>query len=106
MEYDYVEYARLMTELQQDPDYLLNIHFKAYDQNLNRLAGMYLHAESPEEAALIVSTMSTYRAGMVKALECETDAERNREEAKLQKLMEDFDRKRQTFVKPEMKMGA
>lgn len=106
MEYDYVEYARLMTELQQDPDYLLNIQFKAYDQNLNRLAGMYLHAESPEEAALIVSTMSTYRAGMVKALECETDAERNREEAKLQKLMEDFDRKRQTFVKPEMKMGA
>lgn len=106
MEYDYVEYARLMTELQQDPDYLLNIQFKAYDQNLNRLAGMYLQAESPEEAALIVSTMSTYRAGMVKALECETDAERNREEAKLQKLMEDFDRKRQTFVKPEMKMGA
>ena len=106
MEYDYVEYARLMTELQQDPDYLLNIQFKAYDQNLKRLAGMYLHAESPEEAALIASTMSTYRAGMVKALECTDEAEQNREGAKLQKLMEDFDKKRQAFAKPEMKIGA
>lgn len=51
---------------------------------------MWLTAKSPEEAALVSETISSYRAGMVKVLQAETVEAQQSAMGELTTLMQQF----------------
>ena len=72
MRTDYAAAAQAHAALQQDPDFTLYQRFGSLDKQLGRISKMWLTSKTPEEAALIASTIPAYRAGMVKVLQAET----------------------------------
>lgn len=64
--------------------------FKKLDKKLSRISKMWLASKSPEEAALIATTIPAYRAGMVKAMQAETADAQQAAIAELRLLMNEF----------------
>ena len=90
MKTDYAAAAQAHAALQQDPDFRLYQQFGSLDNQLSRISKMLLTSKSPEEAALVSSTISSYRAGMVKVLQAETVEQQQSAMAELTKLMSEF----------------
>ena len=96
MEEDYVAASQAFAELQQDPDYSLYELFSGgeYGYNLDRELGeltkLWLKSKSVEEADLIADAISSYREGMVEALQAETNGEREETLKCLEDLLEEF----------------
>lgn len=97
---DYMEAARLMAELQNDPRaFDTYAAFKEMDGTLDKIAGLYLGAKSTEEADLCRRTLSGYKAAMVNVLNA-TDADaRDKAMSELSSLMQDFS-KQYTSMQP------
>ncbi len=90
MKTDYAAAAQAHVELLQDPDFSLYKLFDHYDRQLAHISKMWLSAKTPEEAALISSTIPAYRAGMVKVLQAETAEVQQSAMAELSTLMNEF----------------
>ncbi|MDE6345380.1 MAG: hypothetical protein K2L55_01755 [Muribaculaceae bacterium] len=90
IETDYVAAAQAYAALQQDPDFTLYQWFGSLDTELGRISKMWLTSKTPEEAALIASTISAYRAGMVKVLQAETEETQQSAMSELTTLMNEF----------------
>jgi len=90
MKTDYVAAAQAHAMLQQDPDFGLYQRFGALDKQLGRISKMWLTSKSPQEAALVASTITSYRAGMVKVLQAETAESQQSAMSELTTLMNDF----------------
>lgn len=90
METDYVAGAQAHAALQQAPDFGLYRRFGALDKQLGRISKMWLTAKTPEEATLIASTLSDYRAAMVRALQADTEESQQSALSELTTLMNDF----------------
>lgn len=87
---DYAAAAQAHAMLQQDPDFGLYQRFGALDKQLGRVSKMWLTSKTPEEAALVASTITSYRAGMVKVLQAETVESQQSTMSELTTLMNDF----------------
>lgn len=90
MKTDYAAAAQAHAMLQQDPDFGLYQRFGALDKQLGRISKMWLTSKSPAEAALVSSTITSYRAGMVKVLQAETAESQQSAMSELTTLMNDF----------------
>ena len=90
MKTDYAAAAQAHAMLQQDPDFGLYQRFGALDKQLGRISKMWLTSKSPAEAALVASTITSYRAGMVKVLQAETAESQQSAMSELTTLMNDF----------------
>lgn len=90
MKTDYAAAAQAHAMVQQDPDFGLYQRFGALDKQLGRISKMWLSAKSPQEAALVASTITGYRAGMVKVLQAETAESQQGVMSELTALMNDF----------------
>ena len=90
MKTDYAAAAQAHAALQQDPDFILYQRFGALDKQLGRITKMWLTSKSPAEAALVASTITSYRAGMVKVLQAETVESQQSAMSELTTLMNDF----------------
>lgn len=90
MKTDYAAAAQAHAMLQQDPDFGLYQRFGALDKQLGRISQMWLTSKSPQEAALVASTITSYRAGMVKVLQAETAESQQSAMSELTTLMNDF----------------
>lgn len=90
MKTDYAAAAQAHAALQQDPDFILYQRFGSLDKQLGRISKMWLTSKSPAEAALVASTISSYRAGMVKVLQAETVESQQSAMSELTTLMNDF----------------
>lgn len=90
MKTDYAAAAQAHAALQQDPDFILYQRFGALDKQLGRISKMWLTSKSPAEAALVASTITSYRAGMVKVLQAETVESQQSAMSELTTLMNDF----------------
>ena len=90
MKTDYAEAAQAHAMLQQDPDFGLYQRFGALDKQLGRISKMWLTSKSPQEAALVASTITSYRAGMVKVLQAETAESQQSAMSELTTLINDF----------------
>lgn len=90
MKTDYAAAAQAHAALQQDPDFGLYQRFGALDKQLGRISKMWLTSKSPEEANLVASTITSYRAGMVKVLQAETVEGQQSAMSELTTLMNDF----------------
>ena len=90
MKTDYAAAAQAHAMLQQDPDFGLYQRFGALDKQLGRISKMWLTSKSPAEAALVASTITSYRAGMVKVLQAETAESQQSAMSELTALMNDF----------------
>lgn len=90
MKTDYAAAAQAHAALQQDPDFGLYQRFGALDKQLGRISKMWLTSKSPAEAALVASTITSYRAGMVKVLQAETAESQQSAMSELTTLMNDF----------------
>lgn len=90
MKTDYAAAAQAHAMLQQDPDFGLYQRFGALDKQLGRISKMWLTSKSPQEAALVASTITSYRAGMVKVLQAETAETQQSAMSELTTLMNDF----------------
>lgn len=90
MKTDYAAAAQAHAMLQQDPDFGLYQRFGALDKQLGRISKMWLTSKTPEEAALVASTITSYRAGMVKVLQAETVDSQQSAMSELTTLMNDF----------------
>lgn len=90
MKTDYAAAAQAHAMLQQDPDFGLYQRFGALDRQLGRISKMWLTSKSPAEAALIASTITSYRADMVKVLQAETAESQQSAMSELSTLMNDF----------------
>lgn len=90
MKTDYAAAAQAHAMLQQDPDFGLYQRFGALDKQLGRISKMWLTSKTPEEAALVASTITSYRAGMVKVLQAETAESQQSAMSELTTLMNDF----------------
>lgn len=90
MKTDYAAAAQAHAALQQAPDFGLYQRFGALDKQLGRLSKMWLTAKTPEEATLVASTLSDYRAAMVGALQAETAEVQQSAMSELTTLMNDF----------------
>lgn len=90
MKTDYAAAAQAHAMLQQDPDFGLYQRFGALDKQLGRISKMWLTSKSPAEAALVASTITSYRAGMVKVLQAETAESQQSAMSELTVLMNDF----------------
>lgn len=90
MKTDYAAAAQAHAMLQQDPDFGLYQRFGALDKQLGRISKMWLTSKTPEEAALVASTITSYRAGMVKVLQAETVESQQSAMSELTTLMNDF----------------
>ncbi len=90
MKTDYAAAAKAHAMLQQDPDFGLYQRFGALDKQLGRISKMWLTSKSPQEAALVASTITSYRAGMVKVLQAETAESQQSAMSELTTLMNDF----------------
>lgn len=97
MKTDYAAAAQAHAALQQDPDFGLYQRFGSLDKQLARISKMWLSAKTPEEAALVSSTIPAYRAGMVKVLQSETAEAQQSAMAELTTLMNEFYAKYQTM---------
>ena len=87
---DYAAAAQAHAALQQDPDFTLYQRFGSLDKQLGRISKMWLTSKTPEEAALIASTIPAYRAGMVKVLQAETVENQQSAMSELTTLMNEF----------------
>lgn len=90
MKTDYSAAAQAHAMLQQDPDFGLYQRFGALDKQLGRISKMWLTSKSPAEASLVASTITSYRAGMVKVLQAETAESQQSAMSELTTLMNDF----------------
>ena len=90
MRTDYAAAAQAHAALQQDPDFILYQRFGSLDKQLGRISKMWLTSKTPEEAALIASTIPAYRAGMVKVLQAETVENQQSAMSELTTLMNEF----------------
>ncbi|MDE7377537.1 MAG: hypothetical protein K2N13_01065 [Paraprevotella sp.] len=90
MKTDYMASAQAHAALQQHPDFVLYQRFGSLDKQLGRISKMWLTSKTPEEAALVASTISSYRAGMVKVLQAETIENQQSAMSELTTLMNDF----------------
>lgn len=90
MRTDYAAAAQAHAALQQDPDFTLYQRFGSLDKQLGRISKMWLTSKTPEEAALIASTIPAYRAGMVKVLQAETVENQQSAMSELTTLMNEF----------------
>lgn len=90
MKTDFIKGAEAHARVQQDPDFGLYRRFGQLDGELDRISKMWLTAKTPEEAALVASTISSYRAGMVKVLQAETVESQQSAMSGLTTLMNDF----------------
>jgi len=90
MKTDYAAAAQAYAMLQQDPDFGLYQRFGALDKQLGRISKMWLTSKSPAEASLVASTITSYRAGMVKVLQAETAESQQSAMSELTTLMNDF----------------
>ena len=90
MKTDYAAAAQAHAMLQQDPDFGLYQRFGELDKQLGRISKMWLTSKSPQEAALVASTITSYRAGMVKVLQAETAESQQSAMSELTTLMNDF----------------
>ncbi|WP_304419014.1 hypothetical protein, partial [Muribaculum intestinale] len=90
MKTDYTAAAQAHAALQQDPDFGLYQRFGALDKQLGRISKMWLTSKSPQEAALVASTITSYRAGMVKVLQAETVESQQSAMSELTTLMNEF----------------
>lgn len=90
MKTDYAAAAQAHAALEQDPDFGLYQRFGALDKQLGRISKMWLTSKSPAEAALVASTITSYRAGMVKVLQAETAESQQSAMSELTTLMNDF----------------
>ena len=95
MKTDYTAAAQAHAALQQDPDFILYQRFGSLDKQLGRISKMWLTSKSPAEAALVASTITSYRAGMVKVLQAETAESQQSAMSELTTLMNDFSAKYQ-----------
>lgn len=90
MKTDYAAAAQAHAMLQQDPDFGLYQRFGALDKQLGRISKMWLTSKTPEEAALVASTITSYRADMVKVLQAESAESQQSAMSELTTLMNDF----------------
>lgn len=90
MKTDYAAAAQAHAALQNDPDFGVYQRFGSLDKQLARISKMWLSAKSPEEAALVSSTIPAYRAGMVKVLQAETVEAQQSAMSELTTLMNEF----------------
>lgn len=90
MKTDYAAAAQAHAMLQQDPDFGLYQRFGALDKQLGRISKMWLTSKSPAEASLVASTITSYRAGMVKVLQAETAESQQSAMSELTALINDF----------------
>lgn len=90
MRNDYAAAAQAHAALQQAPDFTLYQRFGSLDKQLGRISKMWLTSKTPEEAALIASTIPAYRAGMVKVLQAETVENQQSAMSELTTLMNEF----------------
>lgn len=90
MKTDYAAAAQAHAMLQQDPDFGLYQRFGSLDKQLGRISKMWLTSKSPAEASLVASTITSYRAGMVKVLQAETAESQQSAMSELTTLMNDF----------------
>lgn len=97
MKTDYAAAAQAHAAVQQDPDFGLYQRFGSLDKQLARISKMWLSAKTPEEAALVSSTIPAYRAGMVKVLQSETIEAQQSAMSELTTLMNEFYAKYQTM---------
>jgi len=101
MKFDYLAGAQAYAELQQDPDAELYRLFGRLNKQLKRITKMYMEASTAEEAAMALEAVTDYRAGMVEALEAETEAERQKHREELERLRDEFvKRYRETHAGP------
>lgn len=105
MKTDYTAAAQAHAELQQDPDFSLYKRFDMLDKQLSRISKMWLTSKSPEEAALIATTIPAYRAGMVKALQAETAEAQQTAMSELTNLLNDFYSKYQALHPQNMQVN-
>ncbi len=90
MRTDYAAAAQAYAALQQDPDFIIYQRFGSLDKQLGRISKMWLTSKTPEEANLVASTISSYRAGMVKVLQAETVETQQSAMAELTTLINEF----------------
>lgn len=90
MRTDYAAAAQAHAALQQDPDFTLYQRFGSLDKQLGRISKMWLTSKTPEEANLVASTVTSYRAGMVKVLQAETVESQQSAMKELTDLLNDF----------------
>lgn len=90
MKTDYAAAAQAHAMLQQDPDFGLYQRFGALDKQLGHISKMWLTSKSPAEASLVASTITSYRACMVKVLQAETAESQQSAMSELTTLMNDF----------------
>ena len=90
MRTDYAAAAQAHAALQQNPDFTLSQRFGSLDKQLGRISKMWLTSKTPEEANLVASTVTSYRAGMVKVLQAETVESQQSAMKELTELLNDF----------------
>lgn len=90
MRTDYAAAAQAHAALQQDPDFTLYQRFGSLDKQLGRISKMWLTSKTPEEANLVASAVTSYRAGMVKVLQAETVESQQSAMKELTDLLNDF----------------
>lgn len=90
MKTDYAAAAQAHAALQQDPDFTLYQRFGSLDKQLGRISKMWLTSKTPEEANLVASTVTSYRAGMVKVLQAETVESQQSAMKELTELLNEF----------------
>lgn len=90
MRTDYAAAAQAHAALQQNPDFTLSQRFGSLDKQLGRISKMWLTSKTPEEANLVASTVTSYRAGMVKVLQAETVESQQSAMKELTELMNKF----------------
>lgn len=90
MRTDYAAAAQAHAALQQDPDFTMYQRFGSLDKQLGRISKMWLTSKTPEEANLVASAVTSYRAGMVKVLQAETVESQQSAMKELTDLLNDF----------------
>lgn len=90
MKTDYAAAAQAHAALLKDPDFALYRKFGMLDGQLGRISKMWLASKSPAEAALVASTISSYRTGMVNALQADSEEGYQSAMSDLTTLMNDF----------------
>lgn len=97
MKTDYAAAAQAHAALQQDPDFTLYQRFGSLDKQLGRISKMWFTSKTPEEANLVASAVTSYRASMVKVLQAETVESQQSAMKELTELLNEFYSKYQTM---------
>lgn len=90
MKTDYAAAAQAHAALQQNPDFIIYQRFSSLDKQLGRISKMWVTSKTPEEANLVASAITSYRAGMVRVLQAETVEAQQSAMSELTTLMNDF----------------